>query len=50
MTDMRLQDVKMTDRIAGHEIAGHEIARHTVLYVVSALYAVSQKKTPNSWP
>jgi len=25
---MKLQDVKMTDRMTGHENAGHEIAGH----------------------
>jgi len=25
---MKLQDMKLTDQIAGHENAGHEIARH----------------------
>jgi len=39
MTDMKLQDMKLTDRVAGHEIAdmkmadqiaGHENARHEI--------------------
>ena len=40
MTDMRLQNVKMTDRIAGHEIAGHEIARHLLFYTLYLHYTL----------
>jgi len=31
MTDMKLQDMEMADKIAGRENGGHEIARHLEL-------------------